>query len=110
MRLSWFGMKRSLRYWWQRRTRGWDDSDTWSLDGTIAKFALPRLKRFRELNNGFPGGDDMTMEKWNAQLDDMIYALGICVREMDDIVDDADWDRVEKGLEAFGKNFRHLWW
>ena len=39
---------RNLKYFWQRRTRGWDDSDLYSLDYTIAKFVLPRLKVFAE--------------------------------------------------------------
>jgi len=38
----------------QRLTRGWDDSDTWSLDVSVAKFLLPRLKRYRELRQGVP--------------------------------------------------------
>ena len=41
--------KRSLRFWWQRGTRGWDDSETWGLDGTLARFILPRLQRFKEV-------------------------------------------------------------
>lgn len=112
MRLSWFGVKRALKYWWQRRARGWDDSDTWSLDHTIARFTLPRLKRFRELNNGFPGGGDppMTMERWQGLLDDMIYAMEICADDERWFDNDNDWKRVERGWEAFGRHFRDLWW
>ena len=43
------------RYWkflWQRWTRGFDDSETWSLYDTIARFILPRLKRFKEIADG----------------------------------------------------------
>lgn len=102
--------RRDIKHWWQRRTRGWDDSDTWSLDGVIATFALPRLRRFRELHGDCPLG--MTMEAWDAMLDDMIYAMEVCVREMDEVVgrEDADWERVDRGLEAFGTMFRDLWW
>ena len=97
-----------VRYWWQRRVRGWDDSDTWSLSSTIATFTLPRLKRLVELNNGYPG--DMTKKQWDLMLLDMIYALEVCEREADGIVADADWDRVNKGLRDFGERFRDLWW
>jgi len=102
---------RDFRHWWQRRTRGWDDSDTWGLDGTIAEFVLPRLRRFKELNNGFPG-HDLTWESWNAALDDMIYAMDICDQEKTSSQDDdtVDWERVQRGLELFGKHFRDLWW
>lgn len=105
---SWSLAKRSVRFWWQRRTRGWDDSETWGLDSTIAKWTLPRLRRFRELNFGHPG--DMTMEEWNSTIDDMIYGLEVCEKESDSVVVDCDWDRVQRGLEAFGRHFRNLWW
>ena len=100
--------KRSFKFWWQRRTRGWDDSDTWALDGIIAKFVLPRLRRFKEINFGYP--NIFTEESWDEAIDDMIYALEICERELVGVVDDADFDRVERGLELFGKYFRALWW
>lgn len=109
MRPPWIKVKaRQLKLFWQWITRGWSDKDTWSLSGTVAKFALPRLKRFKELNNGHPV--NMTEDSWNAAIDDMIYALEICVKEDDSFVEDADWERVEKGLLEFGHHFRDLWW
>ena len=36
-------------YWdmfWDRRTKGFDISDTWSLDYTITKFIAPRIRKF----------------------------------------------------------------
>src|SRR5271154_326089 len=65
--------KRSIRFWWQRRIRGWDDSQTWSLDHSLAKLILPRLKRFQELSIGRPS--DMTEKKWNDILDEMIFGF-----------------------------------
>lgn len=103
-------IKRSIKHWWQRRTRGWDDSVTWNLYTDIAKFVLPRLKRFKELHNGYPAG---TSEKtWEKNLDDMIYAMDVAVKESDVWVgdDDVDWYRVSRGLRAFGTKFRNLWW
>lgn len=94
----------------QRKKRGWDDSDTWALDGIIAKFALPRLKRFRKIHIGFPISPGMTEESWNDIIDDMIYALEVCERELDTVVSDCDWDRVSRGLKYFGERFRDLWW
>lgn len=105
-RVDLYLVKRRLRYWWQRLTRGFDDSETWSLSGTIAVFALPRLKRLRELHSCHP--TNMTMEEWDATLDDMIYAMDICAAE--DVGGDCDWDRVQRGLDAFGSKFRELWW
>lgn len=39
----------------QRLERGFDDSETWNLDLTIAKFVLPRLESFKESFMGYPG-------------------------------------------------------
>lgn len=41
--------KRFWKFLRQRITRGWDDSETWSLDSKITEFILPRLKRFKEI-------------------------------------------------------------
>jgi hypothetical protein len=103
-------IRSSIKRWWQRRTRGWDDSDTWSLDYTIAKFALPRLIRFKELNNGYPG-DFATPEAWDEAIDKMIYSLQACIKHNEgNDIDIADWPRVKEGLELFGKHFMALWW
>ena len=42
-------------YWWQRRTRGFDDSELWSLDYTIMRFAIPRLHALERMVHGYPG-------------------------------------------------------
>ena len=39
---------RRLRWFIQRRKRGFDDRELWGLDHTIAKFIYPRIKAFRE--------------------------------------------------------------
>lgn len=41
---------RRLRWFIQRRRRGFDDRELWGLDFTIAKFILPRLKAFNDFN------------------------------------------------------------
>ena len=107
---DWYLIKRWWRFWFQRRRRGWDDSDTWSLDGVIARFVLLRLRRFRELRGCHPS--DMAAEQWNAMLEDIIYAMEVCADDDRNYGcdDGTDWDRVHKGLDAFGSRFRDLWW
>src|SRR5688572_28721580 len=39
---------RPIQFFWQRMTRGFDDSCTWSLDCHLAELILPRLKLFRK--------------------------------------------------------------
>ena len=101
---------RSVKYLFQRIFRGWDDSETWSLDCTIAEFVLPRLKRFKELNIGFPHRIE-SPEKWDEILDKMIFALDKVTKQFDD----EDWTeedqrKIRWGLIAFGNYFRDLWW
>ena len=100
---------RKVRYWWQRRTRGFSDDVTWSLDAEIAKFIAPRLKRFKELNNGFPG--QLTSEKWDEILDEMIWAFEFHASEESSWNQDSElYKRAQKGLKLFGYWFPHLWW
>ena len=41
----------------QRFERGFDDTETWHMDRTMALFIIPRLKRFIEVNNGIANGE-----------------------------------------------------
>jgi hypothetical protein len=63
-------IKRTLKFFWQRRTRGFDDSETWNLDHRIAEFILPRLKLFREMSpsQGIPS--EFIDESPLAQIED----------------------------------------
>ena len=117
--------RRKVRFFFQRLTRGWDDSELWSLNYTIAKFTLPRLQRFKNYHMSYPNNDDdyKSSEDWQKILDKMIYGLQACIHiwyaeekiVVDDVVyekyEDIEWDwfRVSEGLELFGKYFRDLW-
>lgn len=98
-------LSRSLRFWWQRRTRGWDDSETWSLDSTIAEFTLPRLRRFREITIAHPS--ELTPEQWNHVLDELIWLMEITADGDLVGVDDA---RRREACRLLGEYFHALWW
>lgn len=126
--------KSTYVYFFQRRFRGWDDSDTWSLDYVIAKFIVPRLKRFKELKTGWPNNivgesDKDCEEQWNQILDKMIRGFEWILME-DDYVHQSFQDNklpydkkmadvqkrlkkvdreVKEGLDLFKKYFRGLW-
>lgn len=105
--------KRYKRYCTQLKQNGFCDAETWSLDSVICQFVLPRLKRFKELNIGYPGGE-ITWEKWNEILDKMIFAFEFNL-VMDDWSHDkpgfdAEYAKFEEGMQLFAKWFRHLWW
>ena len=104
-----------------------DNYDTWSLDHTLALIILPALKQYKEDTNGHPCGlaPDPTQtrvdgcgncgceQKWNEILDKMIWSFEQVVD--DDIVGYTPEEykkyneRVQEGLELFGKHYRALW-
>ena len=63
-----------LKRFYQKITRGWDDSETWDLDSTFFKWIYPRLKRFKELNNGYPDRYEK-FEEWDKELEKRIEQL-----------------------------------
>lgn len=99
-------MLRKIKFFWQRLTRGFDDSETWSLDYTFFKWLLPRLKRFREVVNGYPS--EITYDEWMKELDQAIADLEI-------IKDDAGFGKEHDEAYArfvkwFTHRLGHLWW
>ncbi len=89
----------------QRRTRGFDDTELWNLDVTFARFMLPRLKAFKEIDNGHPG--NLTEKKWDSILDEIIAAL--------EFMDSSEYihgdkTQVERGMKLFAKWHQSMWW
>ena len=54
------------KYKQQRESQGFDDTETWHLDRTLALFLIPRLERFIQVNNGFPTSE--TEESYDEKL------------------------------------------
>lgn len=128
--IVWGYMKRA----WQRCTRGWSDRDLWSLDYTIAKFALPRLIELKKVKHGVPcsmfddpqdasdEGYKLAEERWSEIMDKMIWSMDYIVynREYeyypDPDTEDRDYSRLkaaelrfQEGMDLFAKHFRSLW-
>lgn len=40
--------KRNIKYWLQRRTRGWSDDETWNLDYEFIHWINSRFKKYKE--------------------------------------------------------------
>lgn len=101
--------KRSIKFLLQRLTRGWDDSETWNLETRLAEHILPRLKRFKEINIGYP--PDLTWEEWQATLDKMILALEWHASDcLDRETSIEHYEKVYEGMKLFGKYYADLWW
>lgn len=100
---------RSAKHFLQKCTRGFSDKDTWNIDVTVAKFVLPRLKRFKELTNGHP--HEITWEEWIEILDKIIYSFEMA--SDDDKyygLNITENEKVQEGFALFGAYYTSLWW
>ncbi len=100
--------KRKKRFAKQRQKRGWDDTETWSLFSTLAEWLVPRLKRFKKLNDGCHPSD-ITSKQWDKAIDEMIegfklIAEDICAPNEDQTV------KMDRALDIFRDRFFSLWW
>ena len=87
----------------QRKKRGFDDTELWNLDSTIAKFVLPRLKAFKKLKGGRPY--ELSNDEWDDILDKMICSFSIIAKDSIN----ADYELYQEGLDLFAKYFGYLW-
>ena len=98
----------------QRFEQGFDDTETWHMDRTIALFIIPRLKKFIELNNGIPTGE--TVESYDEKLKFIISAFEnyYATNKYYESVDDAErkqlTDDVKQAVEYLSKLWFVLWW
>lgn len=81
----------------QRETRGWDDTELWSLDVTTIRFIQSRLKAFREIS----------VVEVPLELTDEILDLLSVYRDHPGF---DEWDKVERGLLLYVRNLRRFWY
>ena len=113
------GIRNHIKWFFQRVTRGWDDREIWSLDNTISKFVLPRLKLLKKNKHGIPcdfvnKDGSVREDEWNRKLDEMIWAHWFIVNQAElpyhrfhDHF--GEWERCRAGLGYFGKYYLSLW-
>lgn len=100
---------RQVRWFFQRRKRGFDDTELWSLDLTIAEFIEPRLREFKRRLNGYPCG--MEEQEWLEKLEKMHRAFHLIVKEDGKMMlpNSPEAKEIEEGLDLFREHFFHLW-
>lgn len=120
---------RSLKWWLQKKRRGWSDLEVWNLDNTFCEWIIPRLKDFRARTFCYPEvhGECESLEEWQALLDEMIFGFEWALKESEWYREhvfcksgkDRDTEmsifkshckRAQHGRELFGKWMTHLWW
>ena len=106
------------------------DYDTWSMDHTLSRIIHPMLVKFKADAMSFPTTldqsdvpdflqlkEDLTEEEefdiyekqWEWVLNEMIYAFDLVSNCEDSYPPLEENERMQNGLELFGKYFRHLW-
>lgn len=93
----------------QRKLRGFDDSEIWNFDITLAKFIIPRLERFKQVCDGYPYCDDVkSFQDWITVLNKIIASFSEIACKDDG--DDRDEDIINEGLDLFRKYYFYLWY
>jgi hypothetical protein len=100
------------KYKKQREERGFDDTETWHLDKTLALFLIPRLERFIQVNNGYPGGE--TEESFNEKLNFILKSFKEYYNgENDEVSLELEKERLinaNKAIAILGEIWLDLWW
>ena len=100
---------REEKYAKQRMEQGFDESETWCLASTMARFILPRLKSFQKWANiDWDGEHDKPL---GEAIPKMIRAFELVLK------DDASWiwnedeqKEYEEGMDLFVEYYLGLWW
>ncbi len=96
----------------QREEQGFDDTETWHLDKTLALFLIPRLERFIQVNNGFPTGE--TEESYDKKLNFIINSFKEYYYNEDQEVSlEIEKERLlnaKKAAALLGELWFDLWW
>ena len=96
----------------QREENGFDDTETWHLDKTLALFLIPRLERFIQVNNGYPGGE--TEESFNEKLNFILKSFKEYYNgENDEVSLELEKERLinaNKAIAILGEIWFDLWW
>jgi len=101
------------KYKKQREEQGFDDTETWHLDTTLALFLIPRLKRFIEVNNGFPNGE--TYESYTEKLKFIVksfeeYYSNMYDKEASLEIEKERLENAKQAVELLSKLWFCLWW
>ena len=87
----------------QRTTRGFDESETWSLTDTMANFIIPRLELFQKIIKDV-NQDPISVKK-------SLRAMKLIARDNGArLFSKKEEKEVEAGLKEFSEVFMRLWW
>ena len=92
----------------RRETVEIDRSDTYSLYYTLALLITPCLKEFISFKKGYPSG--ISSEEWDLILNKMLWSFQEILKDEPTDFDEKYCEKIQEGLDLFGKWYLHLWW
>ena len=100
------------KYRKQRDLQGFDDTETWHLDRTLALFLIPRLEKFIQVNNGFPTNE--TEESYDEKLNFILNSFKeYYYNENEEVSLEIEKERLNNAKKAavlLGELWFDLWW
>ena len=100
------------KYRKQRDSQGFDDTETWHLDRTLALFLIPRLERFIQVNNGFPTNE--TEQSYDEKLNFILNSFKeYYYNENEEVSLEIEKERLSNAKKAavlLGELWFDLWW
>ena len=111
---------RQGKYLFQHLTRGFSDKQVWSLDITVAKYAIPRLKRLKKIGLGYPPAFN-SMIGWHRAIDKMIWSFEYVLTDYGSaqyhtnnhkqwsILEAKNMKKFDEGMSLFAKHYKDLW-
>lgn len=103
------GDKREDEFSETRRRTGVSPDETWSLDISIARFLVPRLRMFKELTCGYPACLKGGLDEWRRIIGKMERAFKLIAQDKT-TYSESEHNAIEKGLDLFRMYFHSLWW
>lgn len=90
------------------------EEELWGLDVTLAKYILPRLIRFKDINDMSYPHDFESHEQWRKTIDKMIYAFEYVIKSNYEVYTDLEEERkraekYREGMLLFAEYFMDLW-
>ena len=103
--------RRKRKKWLKKNGNYVSYNELWNLDTTIAEWILPRLRRFREISDGYPSV--LSEEEWNEILDKIIHGFELIAGQfqVEPYIGNSERieTEIEEGMNLFAKWIRALW-
>jgi hypothetical protein len=123
MKFNFFN-KRKIKWWFQKRIRGFSDSELWDLTTTISKFIIPRLEEFKPKTYPY---EFKSGEEWDLIIKKMIWSFkfSLYIHNFDNkYIKDMNFSendyfdkeknrllikKYKEGIKLFSKYYMDLW-